>query len=195
MKKTICALLAATMLFSLCACSQSGGSAASAPAMSIKPTEFSEETQEVLELFDDEIQFFDISLDETAKSYTISIWVYQDGEWIKGGQKLGSNEFLGKRITVRLTETSCDIYNIYGKSYAKGSYSDLDTPFDDSVGIASVRIDREISIELNTEIPIWVKIGTTSYQMEVFDITGDFRELACNAGIAVTLTVSDQAEA
>ena len=34
-------------------------------------------------LFDDEIQFFDISFDETAKSYAVSIWVYRDGEWVR----------------------------------------------------------------------------------------------------------------
>ena len=63
MKKTISVLLAVTMLFSLCACSQN-----KQYGISIKPTEFSEETLEVLDLFDDEIQFFDISLDENVSS-------------------------------------------------------------------------------------------------------------------------------
>ena len=49
--------------------------------MYIKPSELSDETMEVLDLFDDEIQFFDISFDETVKSYAISVWVYRDGEW------------------------------------------------------------------------------------------------------------------
>ena len=38
--------------------------------MYIRPSEFSEETREVLNLFDDEVQFFDIVLDETVKSET-----------------------------------------------------------------------------------------------------------------------------
>ena len=41
--------------------------------MYIKPSELSDETMEVLDLFDDEIQFFDISFDETVKSYAISV--------------------------------------------------------------------------------------------------------------------------
>ena len=39
--------------------------------MYIKPSEFTEETREVLGLFDDEVQFFDIVLDETVKSETM----------------------------------------------------------------------------------------------------------------------------
>ena len=69
MKKTISILLAVAMLLSLCACSRNKRS-----VMNIRPSEFSKETQEVLDLLDDEIQFFDISLDETVKSYTISVW-------------------------------------------------------------------------------------------------------------------------
>ena len=37
--------------------------------MYIKPSEFTEETREVLDLFDDEVQFFDIVLDETGKGH------------------------------------------------------------------------------------------------------------------------------
>lgn len=37
-----------------------------------------------------------------------------------------------------------------------------------------------------------MKVGTASNQMEVLDITQDFREMECNAGIAVTLTLSDE---
>ena len=44
---------------------------------------------------------------------------------------------------------------------------------------------------LNKEIPLWVKIGTTANSMCVTDVTDDFRNAECNAGIAVTLTVSD----
>ena len=44
--------------------------------MYIKPSEFTEETREVLELFDDEVQFFDIVLDETVKSETSSMENY-----------------------------------------------------------------------------------------------------------------------
>ena len=71
-------------------------------------------------------------------------------------------------------------------------YPSLDTPFEESMGIGYSKIDREIPIELNKEIPICVKIGTSSNRMEVLDITEDFRKIECDAGIAVTITVSDE---
>ena len=166
MKKTISVLLAVAMIFSLCACSQNKQS-----GISIKPTEFSEETLEVLDLFDDEIQFFDISLDENVKSFEISVWVYRDGEWFEDGKTHGNNDFLGKRIAIRLTENSYELYNISDNGHEKYSYPSLDTPFEESMGIGYSKIDREIPIELNKEIPIRVKIGTTSNRKEVLDKT------------------------
>ena len=159
--------------------------------MYIKPSDFSDETLEVLDLFDDEIQFFDISFDETAKSYAISIWVYRDGEWVEDGTTAGNIDHVTGRIAVRLTETGCDLYTIDENGHVKYSFPTVDTPFDESTGVGGTRIDREVPIVLNKEIPLWVKIGTTANSMRVTDVTDDFRNAECNAGIAVTLTVSD----
>ena len=98
MKKITCMLLVGLLIFALCACSQNKQS-----AMYIKPSDFSEETQDVLSLFDDEIQFFDISFDETAKSYAVSIWVYRDGEWFEDGTRGVNIDHVTGRIAVRLT--------------------------------------------------------------------------------------------
>lgn len=135
---------------------------------------------------------FDISLDENVKSFEISVWVYRDGEWFEDGKTHGNNDFLGKRIAIRLTENSYELYNISDNGHEKYSYPSLDTPFEESMGIGYSKIDREIPIELNKEIPICVKIGTSSNRMEVLDITEDFRKIECDAGIAVTITVSDE---
>ena len=142
-------------------------------------------------MFDDEIQFFDISFDETAKSYAVSIWVYRDGEWVEDGTTAGNIDHLTGRIAVRLTETGCDLYTIDENGHVKYSFPTVDTPFDESTGVGGTRIDREVPIMLNKEIPLWVKIGTTANSMRVLDITDDFRNTECNAGVAVTLTVSD----
>lgn len=132
MKKAISILLAVATLLSLCACSRNKRS-----VMTIKPSEFSKETQEVLDLFDDEIQFFDISLDETVKSYTISVWVYRDGTWNEDGKTYGKSDLLGNRIAIRLTETGCDIYNISENGSSRCSYPALDTTFDKPMGVAT----------------------------------------------------------
>jgi len=160
--------------------------------MYIKPSNFSAETLEVLELFDDAIQFYDLSLNETAKSYAMSVWVYRDGEWNEDGKTSGKIDFLTGRIAVSLTGTGYTLYTMDESGHVKYSSPALDTPFEESFGIGSVRIDRKTPIELNKEIPIWVKIGTTSNTMRAMDITNDFRNAECNAGVAVTLTVSDE---
>lgn len=83
------------------------------------------------------------------------------------------------------------IYIPSNENGVKYSLSTVDTPFDESTGVGGTRIDREVPIVLNKEIPLWVKIGTTANSMRVTDVTDDFRNAECNAGIAVTLTVSD----
>ena len=187
MKKIIYALLVGVIIFTLCPCSQNKHS-----TMYIKPSELSDETMEVLGLFDDEIQFFDISFDETVKSYAISVWVYRDGEWAEDGMTVGNIDHLTGRIAVRLTETSCDLYTIDESGHVKYSFPTLETQFDEPMGIGGTKIDRETPIELNKEIPIWFKIGTIINSMKVMDITDDFRNAECDAGIAITLTAYDK---
>lgn len=162
-------------------------------SMHIKPSEFSQETIEVLKLFDDEIQFFDVSLNESAKSYDITIWIYRDGEWGDEGRTYGDVKFIGDRIALRLTDNSCDIYNItINEGYSKASYQLLETSFSNSMSKISRRIDNEEVLELNKEVPIWVKIGTNETSFSVSDFEKNFREIECSAGIVITLTVSDK---
>jgi hypothetical protein len=188
MKKITNALLALLLVFALCACAQSTQS-----AMSIKPSELSDETEEVLDLFDDEIEFFDVSFDGSVKSYAVSVWAYRDGEWTEAGTTVGNVEKLTGKIAVRMTETGCDVYFIDEDGHIKYSVPNLETSFDEATGIGGAEIDREIPIEPNREIPILVKIGTDGNTLKVPDITEDFRNAECSAGIAVTLTVYDKA--
>ena len=110
---------------------------------------------------------------------------------------VGSARKLFNKLGAAVTEIdiSTEAYltiNISDNGHEKYSYPSLDTPFEESMGIGYSKIDREIPIELNKEIPICVKIGTSSNRMEVLDITEDFRKIECDAGIAVTITVSDE---
>lgn len=160
--------------------------------MYIKPSEFTEETREVLSLFDDEVQFFDIVLDETVKSETITVWVYQDGTWEESGKTSGSVDSMERRIAIRLTENSYDLYSMDESGHVKYTYPELNTSFDESVAIIGSRVEGETQLVLNEEIPIWMKIGSETSSMENYNVTEDFRTMDCNAGIVVTLTVSDE---
>ena len=160
--------------------------------MYIRPSEFSEETRKVLNLFDDEVQFFDIVLDETVKSETITVWVYKNGAWEERGKTSGPVELLDRQIAIRLTENSYDLYSIDESGHVKYSCPDLDTSFDESMGILGSRVEGETKLILNEETPILMKLGSKSGSMENYNVTEDFRTMDCDAGIVVTLAVSDE---
>lgn len=76
--------------------------------------------------------------------------------------------------------------------HVKYIYPELNTSFDESVAIIGSRIEGETKLILNEETPILMKIGSESSSMENYNVTEDFRTIDCNAGIVVTLTVSDE---
>lgn len=187
MRKYVNILFAVLLAFSLSACAGE-----EQKKMYIKPSEFTEETREVLELFDDEVQFFDLVLDETVKSETITVWVYRDGEWQESGKTYGPVEKPERRIAIRLTENSYELYSIDETGHVKYTSPNLDITFDESMAILGSRVEGETQLILNEETPIWIKIGSRSSSMENYNVTEDFRSMECNAGIVVTLTVSDK---
>lgn len=74
----------------------------------------------------------------------------------------------------------------------KYSCPDLDASFDKSMGIIGSRVEGETKLVLNEETPILMKIGSKSGSIENYNITEDFRTIDCDAGVVVTLTVSDE---
>ncbi len=161
-------------------------------SMTIKPSEFSQETLKVLELFDDELQFFDVDVNETAKSFSLSIWGYKENEWQENGKIYGDIRSLNNQIAINLSQNDCELFLIDNSGHSSSYYPEIQTDFENSMGIGGTKLDRKITIELNKEIPIWVKTGTKDGKMRVSDITEDFRNIECNAGVAVTLIVSDE---
>ena len=175
------------LMFSLVACAKTENK-----GMYIKPSEFTEETREVLKLFDDDVQFFDIILDETVKSEIITVWVYRNGSWEESGKTYGPVDKLERRIAIRLTEDSYELYAMDDSGHVKYASPNLNTTFEESVAIIGSRVEGETKLILNEETPIWMKIGSESSSMESYNVTEDFRTMDCNAGIVVTITVSDE---
>ena len=187
MRRCVSILVAIILVLSLSACAKT-----EQKGMYIKPCDFSEETREVLDLFDDEVQFFDIVLDETVKSETITVWVYRDGVWEENGKTSGLVDTLERRIAIRLTENSYELYSMDESGHVKYTYPELNSSFDESVAIIGSRVEGETQLVLNEETPIWMKIGSETSSMENYNVTEDFRTMDCNAGVVITLTVSDE---
>ena len=186
MKKTICTAAALTLAVCLCACSKS-----EEPSMYIKPCEFSKETTEILDLFDAELRFFDLSLDDTVKSTAITVWIYQNGEWVDYGGTYGNADHQTARIGIQLNESEYELYSIDEDGHTKYTLPFGEDIFAGSLSVSSTPIAEQTPIELNKEIPIWVKTGTDKNAMRVTDTTEDFRNADCSAGVAITFTARD----
>ncbi len=186
MKNVIALILSISVLFTISACSKS-----ETLSMSIKPSEFSEETSKVLELFNDELHFFDLKTDETVKHYAVSVWLYRDGEW--HGEKIlfGEVDLLPEQIAIEIRDDNYTFFSITENGHTSAYYPEIGTDFTSSVGISNLKIETEFPVELNQEIPIFIKYGMETNSIKIFDITKDFRNIECDAGIAFTLTVSD----
>ena len=184
MKKRILPLLL-ILLLSLTACGNQKDT------MSISVSGFSEETQEVLALFSDELMFFDYRTDDTVQSVSIDLWSCTDGEWASAGKVSGAMNGESTRLGLRLNEYACDLYQTEGSGYTKSSYP---SPVDFSAAqtAASSRLTSPTRIELNREIPLWVKWGSSQSALKTEGIE-NFRDVSCDLGIAVTITFSDQA--
>lgn len=191
MKKLLSLILTITCLFSLFGCNNQNAQIKQ-PAMLIKPSEFSKETLDVLKLFDDEIQFFDIQLNDTAKSFSISVWQYQDEQWNEIGTTSGQTEFLGNRIAIKLDETTYEIYHMDENGHSSIKSPALDLKFEDTMARIQWKVDQEEVLEINKEKIIYAKVGTNKTEFSTSIISTDFREIECDAGIAITLTVFDK---
>lgn len=185
MKKAI-AIIMILFPVMLTACFQTDDNGAAAV---IEPTEFSEETKKVLELFDDEMMFFDYTVDESIKSSTISVWVYEDGKWLNKGDSSGNIDKADNQIAFRLTDNGYELFTIDEKGYVKYASPDIYSGFSETTQQTSNRLSNSTDIVLNTEMPLWVKIGNSESRIS---IDKDFRNSNCTAGIAVTVTFSDK---
>lgn len=160
--------------------------------MYIKPSTFSDETLEVLKLFEDEIHFFDIKLDDTAKSFAISIWQYQDDQWNEIGSSSGQSEFLGNRIAIRFDDTDYEIYHMDENGHSSIKSPALDLKFEESMTKIWWTVDQEESLGINQEKVLFVKVGTNKNEVRTSVMSTDFREVECDTGIAITLTIFDK---
>ena len=183
MKKWILLLAALLTAASFSACN-----ASQADAMHIAASRFSKETQEVLQIVQEEYAFFDYTIDDTVGSCSIDFWLWEDGGWINAGKVEGSAEKGSHRIALRLTDGACDLYLMDGDGFSKMSY-----PVSSGVNACSStggsRLETSAAIELDREIPLWAVFGSNGSSMALAELS-DFRTTECDAGMAATITFS-----
>lgn len=167
--------------------------------MVLQPTEFSQETADVLNLFGEEVAFFDYCIDDRVKSYSIDVWVCQDGKWTKCGKYYGNTQEKEGRFAIRITESGYDLFEIVDSGFVKSHYPDMPADFSGlKGGILSTRLSHAVPIQPEEEILLWIKAGMEEPEEQgtVFSIEqNEFRKTLCDVGFAVTATFfSDPAE-
>lgn len=183
-------LLVLVLLLALTAC------AASAPSeqqktMYLRRSEFSEETTRVLALLDEELIFFDFSVDDTVKSATVECWVYEDGAWVSEGGINTKITVRDNQIALHMKDDSYSVFIIDESGHSKYTAPEMDFGFENTAQQLSSIADSPTPIVVSEEIPLWVKIGNDKGAIAS---TMDFRTADCSAGVAFTITFYDTEE-
>lgn len=168
------------------------GQAEQKQGMIIGPSEFSEETQKVLTIVDDELAFFDYEVDETIRSQSIDIWQYKDGQWVSAGGSQGNLDERKGQIAIRLNDASYDLFDIHDSGHTKYSSKSV-VDFSPATSRSSKRLGEPTTIQAGAEIPLWVVLGYEGDRIEVSNAAGDFRQADCVSGLAVTVTFYEEA--
>lgn len=187
MKKIIAAVICLTLMTAaLSGCE----SAPQSSALTIEPSQLSQETQRILDIFNEDIHFFDYTVDERVKSISVLTWIKEDGgEWQSEisttATDFGSDT---RQLAFKIDTHSIDIYELSDSGHS-GYKSTYGIDFSDTLTSASTALSSRRDIALNEEIVLFVKIGDQSNQRP-FELDS-FRDADCKKGIAMTVVFSD----
>ncbi len=181
MKKIFCCLITTVLIaVTLVGCSQTE------EVMVVKPTAFTDETTEVLSLFDDEIAFYDYIINDSVKSVSFDIWVYEDDIWVNYGKTQSNVSNLNSKLAFKITDNVFSLFNFDESGHVEYTTPKLDVDFTETAMQVFGWERNSVDIELNKEILIYSKYGTDENTFRTND--SDFRSVACDKGIAVTVT-------
>ena len=92
--------------------------------MCVTPSEFSQETRDVLAAIGDETAFFDYQIDETVQSVRFYVKIYENGAWIDGGSTENDVSVDGTcPFGLRLGQETCEIFVLNEDGWMRVSLS------------------------------------------------------------------------
>lgn len=189
MKKLL--LIAAVLLCALPAFTLYRGDEIRDGVYSISSADFSEETTQVLNALGDNIAFYDYRVDSSVKSFSVDIWLCENGVWENSGSVCGNldGRYTG-RIGIRYDAAGCKII-IMDKDGHTSHTSFNGVDFSGVTSTGKMKIGSGESWTLNEETVLLVETGTNESEFRTFSME-EFRESGCEVGVAFTLTFSDQ---
>lgn len=163
------------------------------PTMMLQKTEFSKETKDTLEMLgvlnseNQSLLSFDYNVDDSVKTEVITIWSYQDGEWIGEKSETSIHE-KENQIMIHFYEESYDVFHKDGSGYIKSTHKNQ-VKFDDTQMLVTYQLSEPKEIIIDEEITLWYQVGTKKDSVSVVE---DFRSVDCEDGIAITVTFLDE---
>lgn len=182
------ALLGILSLFAGCGSTKAADDAQK--AMEIKPAVFSAETKEVLDMVGLEREFFlfDFTTDDTIKSVYLTTWNFQEGEWVEAGRtQVNLDPNTTGRVAIQVSDDQVKVTGINIGAFQM----ELPQNYSKSTMAVSTGLSMPTKIERNQEILLRSKIGAVQFSMSTAE-AADFRNADCNAGVAFTITFSDE---
>lgn len=173
-----------------------GNSFLSSPlkTMAIRPSEFSEETEDIIELIYDDVMFWDFKVNENVKGYSVSLWKYdqENSNWKSGGMLRGNIECLDNQIAIRINDNEYDIFLSDKDRNKKFSINMSELNIVDVKMHIFEKITEEMEFEINKEIVLYEDICTNRNSMNT-NFDEDFREIDCDSGLVIVLKFMDKA--
>lgn len=155
----------------------------------LKPSDLSDETKTILQMFDDNVAFYDLTLDDTVQSYSMSLWVYKDNQWKEQFQSKDNLDKRNCQIGFSVIGDECYFMIIDGDKKIKVSSQLEKLEFDKNLGSYSQQIDSTVDVKIDQEVLLWIKCAHNSLSVRIPD---NFREAECEEGFALTITLSDK---
>ena len=187
MKKFLSLIISMTLCLSITACSNQVQT--QEETMVIKPSDFSEETMQVIDILGDDVLFFDFLVDDSVKSYSIEAFVYKDNTWQDYGITASNIDDTNNRIAIKSDAEGYDIHTMDDSGIIGYNSDAVYDAFDSTTQQGSYKITSATDIIMDEEIVLWSKIGNNGNGLA---ITSDFRNADCTAGMAFTVTFSDE---
>lgn len=161
--------------------------------MVISPVKISSETQELIEMFDDDVLIFDYKLDDTVKSFSFNLWAYDQeiNEWRIAFKIFNNIRFLKSELITGIGEKNSILCTRTNK-LRDSAIVDLS-----EFNLAKLnmfrykKLSEPIKIKLNEEIVLIEKVNIEKNKL-ISNENKNFKDLDCNAGVAITIVFYDE---
>lgn len=161
--------------------------------MYIEKFTFSDEAQQILNIVDDKIMFFNYKVDKSIKYMKIEFFKCEKGEW----NLFASNEYnldLPTRredmFGIKISDDKVHIIEEFDKNSSKMLEFQQPVSFKQLNSISSKWLGYR-DIEPNKEVVLFEEYGYIEKQQEINNNKGDFKNNKCDKGLVITVTFFD----